>query len=110
LTLSKGGIDPELGEIEGTKKKIKEEIGIDITILEKLGENEYIAHHPEKGPIRKHVLYFLAQANYEPLTLKENPGGLDQVKWFEMQEVVDLTMYDDVTQLMAMAIEKIMAL
>ncbi len=109
-TLSKGGIDPELGEIEGTKKKIKEEIGIDITILEKLGENEYIAHHPEKGPIRKHVLYFLAQANYEPLTLKENPGGLDQVKWFEMQEVVDLTMYDDVTQLMAMAIEKIMAL
>ncbi|MEI8223559.1 MAG: transcription antitermination factor NusB [bacterium] len=109
-TLSKGGIDPELGEIEGTKKKIKEEIGIDITILEKLGENEYIAHHPEKGPIRKHVLYFLAQANYEPLTLKENPGGLDQVKWFEMQEVVDLTMYDDVTQLMAMAIEKIMAI
>lgn len=109
-TLSKGGIDPELGEIEGTKKKIKEEIGIDITILEKLGENEYIAHHPEKGPIRKHVLYFLAQANYEPLTLKQDPGGLDQVKWFEMQEVVDLTMYDDVTQLMAMAIEKIMAL
>lgn len=109
-TLSKGGIDPELGEIEGTKKKIKEEIGIDITIIEKLGENEYIAHHPEKGPIRKHVLYFLAQANYEPLTLKQDPGGLDQVKWFEMQEVVDLTMYDDVTQLMAMAIEKIMAL
>lgn len=109
-TLSKGGIDPELGEIEGTKKKIKEEIGIDITILEKLGENEYIAHHPEKGPIRKHVLYFLAQANYEPLTLKQDPGGLDQVKWFEMQEVVDLTMYDDVTQLMAMAIEKIMAM
>jgi N utilization substance protein B len=109
-TLSKGGIDPELGEIEGTKKKIKEEIGIDINILEKLGENDYIAHHPEKGPIRKHVLYFLAEAKYEPLTLKENPGGLDQVKWFDMSEIGDLTMYDDVTQLMAMAIEKIIAM
>ncbi len=109
-TLSKGGIDPALGEIDGTKKKVKEEIGIDINIIEKLGENEYIAHHPENGPVRKHVLYFLARADYEPLTLKENPGGLDQVKWFEMAEIGDLTMYDDVTQLMAMAIEKIMQL
>ena len=106
-TLSKGGIDPALGEIEGTKKKVKEEIGIDINVIEKLGENEYIANHPEQGKIRKHVLYYLAQANYEPLTLKENPGGLDGVKWFEMSEIADLTMYDDVTELMAMAIEKI---
>ncbi len=109
-TLSKGGIDPALGEIEGTKKKVKEEIGIEIDILEKLGENEYIAHHPEQGPIRKHVLYFLARADYAPLKLKENPGGLDQVKWFEMEEIGDLTMYDDVTALMAMAIEKIIAM
>jgi len=109
-TLSKGGIDPALGDIEGTKKKIKEEIGIDIDILEKLGENEYIANHPEKGKIRKQVSYFLARADYQPLKLKENPGGLDQVKWFEMKEIGDLTMYDDVTQLMAMAIEKIMVM
>jgi N utilization substance protein B len=107
-TLSKGGIDPALGEIEGTKAKIKAEIGIDIEILEKLGENEYIAHHPENGPVRKHVMYFLAKAEYQPLKLKENPGGLDQVKWFEMSEIGDLTMYDDVTQLLAMAVEKIM--
>lgn len=109
-TLSKGGINQDLGEIEGTKAKIKEEIGIDIEILEKLGENEYVAFHPENGPVRKHVLYFLARTDYQPLTLKENPGGLDDVKWFEMQEINDLTMYDDVTQLMAMAIEKIMAM
>lgn len=109
-TLSKGGIDPALGEIEGTKNKVREEIGIEINIIEKLGENEYIAHHPEQGPIRKHVLYFLAKADYTPLKLKENPGGLDQVKWFDMEEIGDLTMYDDVTALMAMAIEKIIAM
>ncbi len=109
-TLSKGGVNQELGEIEGTKAKIKEEIGIDIEIIEKLGENEYVAFHPENGPVRKHVLYFLAKADHQPLKLKENPGGLDNVKWFEMSEISDLTMYDDVTQLMAMAIEKIMAM
>ncbi len=106
-TLSKGGIDPELGEIEGTKKKIKEEIGIDIEIIEKLGENEYVANHPTKGKIMKHVIYFLAKSDYQPLKLKEEPGGLNDAKWFELSEIGDLTMYDDVTQLMAMAIEKI---
>lgn len=109
-TLSKGGIDASLGEIEGTKAKIKAEIGVDIEIIEKLGENEYIAHHPENGPVRKHVLYFLAKAEYLPLKLKEDKGGLDDAKWFEMSEVSDLTMYEDVTQLMAMAVEKIMAM
>ena len=109
-TLSKGGIDPALGEIEGTKAKIKAEIGIDINIIEKLGENEYIANHPENGKVRKHIIYFLAQADYQPLKLKEDKGGLDQVKWFELKEISDLTMYDDVTQLMAMAIEKIIKL
>ncbi len=107
-TLSKGGID--LGEdVEtGTVRSIKEEIGIDVSIIEKLGENEYIAHHPEKGKIRKHVHYFLTEGNYEPLTLKVGTGGLDNAKWFELGEISDLMMYEDVTKLMATAIEKVM--
>jgi N utilization substance protein B len=106
-TLSKGGI--ELGESpeEGTIREIKEEIGIDVTIVEKLGENEYVAHHPEKGKIRKHVHYFLAEATYQPLTLEQKSGGLDQVKWFELSQIPELMMYDDVTKLMATAIEKV---
>lgn len=107
-TLSKGGI--ELGETpeEGTIRELKEEIGLNITIIEKLGENEYVAHHPEKGKIRKHVHYFLAEGPYIPLTLEVGTGGLDQAKWFELSEITDLMMYDDVTKLMATAIEKIM--
>jgi hypothetical protein len=35
-------------------------------------------------------------------------GGLDQAKWFELSEITELMMYDDVTKLMATAIEKIM--
>jgi len=40
--------------------KIKEEIGLDIKIEEKLGENEYVASHPQKGKILKKVVYFFS--------------------------------------------------
>lgn len=106
-TLSKGGI--ELGESaeEGTIREVKEEIGIDVTIIEKLGENEYMAHHPEKGKIRKHVHYFLAEAPYQELILETGTGGLNDAKWFTLEEIPELLMYDDVTQLMAQAIQKL---
>jgi 8-oxo-dGTP pyrophosphatase MutT (NUDIX family) len=70
-TLSKGGI--ELGESaeEGTIREVQEEIGIDVTIIEKLGENEYIAHHPEKGKIRKHVHYFLAEGPLSRISIRQ---------------------------------------
>ncbi len=106
-TLSKGSI--ELGESaeEGTIREVKEEIGISVTIIEKLGENEYVAHHPEKGKIRKHVHYFLAEASFQDLVLEKGTGGLDQAKWFELSEIPELMMYDDVTKLMAEAINKV---
>lgn len=109
-TLSKGSIEEGESPEQGTVRELKEEIGLDITIIEKLGENEYIAHHPERGPVKKHVNYFLAQADYVPLVLESGTGGLKDAKWFEMSEIGDLTMYDDVTQLMSMAIEKIIRL
>lgn len=106
-TLSKGGI--EIGESpeQGTVREVMEEISLPITIVEKLGENEYIAHHPEKGKIRKHVHYFLAEAPYQPLVLENDSGGLDNAKWFELTEISELMMYDDVTKLMAEAIGKL---
>jgi N utilization substance protein B len=106
-TLSKGGI--ELGETpeEGTIRELHEEIGLNITIIEKLGENEYVAHHPEKGKIRKHVHYFLAESPFQELVLTQDSGGLDGAKWFTLSEIPELMMYDDVTKLIATAIEKV---
>lgn len=109
-TLSKGSIEPGETPEQGTIRELKEEISLDIKIIEKLGENEYIANHPTRGKVKKHVIYFLAQADFVPLVLESTSGGLKDAKWFEMKEIADLTMYDDVTQLMAMAIEKIMAM
>lgn len=104
-TLSKGGIDGFATPEEGTAAKIKKEIGIDVTIEQKLTENEYIAYHPEKGPIKKHVHYFLARGPFAELTLDRGTGGLDDAQWFTLDEVVDLTMYEDVTGLVGQSIQ-----
>ncbi len=103
-TLAKGGIPAGMTEEEGTAFKVKEEIGIAVSIQEKLGENEYVASHPEHGKIRKQVSYFLAEAEYGELKLKES-GGLDDVRWFPMEEVADLKMYDDIFPLIGKSVE-----
>jgi len=112
-TLSKGkiGDNPAIADEtseEGTVREIKEEMGIDIVIEEKIGENEYVASHPEKGKYRKHVTYFLAHANFEPLKLQQGKGGLDDVKWFRLQDVIDLNFYDDMLPIVTAAVQKLL--
>lgn len=111
-TLSKGKIGdrPEIAEEtveEGTIREIKEEIGLDIVIEERIGENEYVASHPEKGKYRKHVTYFLAKAPYEPLQLQAK-GGLDDAKWFKLPEILGLNFYDDMLPIVTAAVQKLL--
>jgi N utilization substance protein B len=103
-TLPKGRIDAEEGEEVGAKRKIEKEIGIPVEIVEKLGENEYIANKPEAGKVVKHVSYYVAEAEHVPLQL-EKKTGLDDAKWFEVKEVGELRMYDDIKPLIARALE-----
>jgi N utilization substance protein B len=109
-TLSKGrvGEGEYAGESveDGTKRRLQEELGLDFTIKEKLGENEYVASDPEVGKKRKHVTYFLAEAQFAPLTL-EQKGGLDDAKWFSAEEVLELNLYDDMRPLVVKAIDKL---
>lgn len=106
-TLPKGKIEQGENEQDGAAREIKEEIGVSITIIEKIGENQYIANKPEQGKIVKHVSYFLAFADYIPLTLehKEKKGGLDNAEWFESKDVLTLRMYDDIKPLVSKAMD-----
>ena len=103
-TLSKGKLSEDEKEEDGTIRKIKEEIGLDVKILEKLGENEYIATHPEKGKILKKVVYFLAESDYKEMTLKHS-GGLDGARWFTLASIPELRIYNDIIPLIAKAVE-----
>ncbi len=104
-TLSKGSIEEGENEEEGAIREIKEEMGLDITIKELLGRNEYIASHPEKGKIRKQVAFFLAEAKYGDIVLEKGSGGLDGAEWFAVEEIPNLRMYDNMIPLLTKTID-----
>ncbi len=101
-TLSKGHIEGQ-DEKEEIKRELKQELGVDVVVGDKLGENEYIAYHPEKGKLKKHVVYYLAESEYVDL-VPEKKGGLDDVRWFKMAEILDLNFYNDILPLVTKAI------
>jgi N utilization substance protein B len=107
-TLAKGSIDEGETTEAGTIREVKEKTNWDITIVDALGDNEYIAYPPERGPVRKHVEYFLAESAHTQPTLEVGTGGLDDVRWFELPEITDLNIYDDVSKMLIRAINMIL--
>ena len=106
-TLSKGKIPAGQGVEEGTVEGIRDELGLPVVIKDKIGENEYVASHPEKGKMRKHVSYFLAESPYMELTL-EKKGGLDDARWFRLTDILDLNFYDDMLPIVTEAVQKLL--
>lgn len=102
-TLSKGRIDEGEDIRQGTVRKIKDEIGLDVVLEDELGKNEYIATQPEKGKVRKQVNYFLAKSEYVDITL-EKKGGLDDAKWFKVADILDLNFYEDILPIVTKAV------
>jgi N utilization substance protein B len=102
-TLSKGkiaeGIDPK----DGTTSKVKEEIGLVVSIKADLGTNEYIANDPELGKIRKQVHYYLAESKWSELVLAKKPG-LDDAKWFKLADILELNFYNDILPIVTKAV------
>ncbi len=106
-TLSKGHIEQDPTPEAGVKRILKEELGLDATVESQIGENEYVASHPEKGKIVKHVWFFLARCEFDPLVLKKS-GGLDAAKWFRLQDIIDLNFYDDMLPIVTQAVQKLL--
>jgi transcription antitermination protein NusB len=102
-TLSKGKIEESETVEAGAIRSLQEEMGLTITIEAELGKNEYVASHPEKGKVRKQVHYFLAAAEYVPLTL-EQKGGLDDAQWFKVADILDLNFYEDILPIVTKAV------
>lgn len=106
-TLSKGHIETDPSPQDGVKRVVKEELGLEVAVEAQVGENEYVASHPEKGKVRKHVWFFLAVAEFLPLTLKKS-GGLDDAKWFRLQDIIDLNFYDDMLPIVTAAVQELL--
>ncbi|MCC7469676.1 MAG: transcription antitermination factor NusB [Bacteroidetes bacterium] len=105
-TLAKGGVEKGETSEEGAVREIKEKTGLDGKIIKLLGENEYVAFHPEKGKLLKQVSYYLVEAPWQEMSLKSS-GGLDDAKWFKLSELENINTYDDILPLLAQAIDYI---
>ena len=105
-TLSKGKLLPGESHEAGLKRKVKDEIGLDVEVEDQLGENEYIANDSTnggKGKKRRHAMYFLARGQFKDLEMKKE-GGLDDAQWFTLASVGDLNFYDDILPVVTRAI------
>lgn len=102
-TLSKGHLEEGEEDDPGIKRVIKDELGLNIKVGVELGHNSYIAFDPEKGKIKKQVHYYLAESKYEDIKLKES-GGLDDVRWFKLADILDLNFYNDILPIVTKAI------
>ena len=106
-TFSKGHLEAGEDIEHGTVRQIKEELGVQgLSLLKKIGENEYIAADPETGPTRRHVSYFLAETKDKELKL-ESSGGLDDAGWFTLEEVRGLKMYSDIKPVLEKALAEL---
>lgn len=108
-TLAKGKLESGETEEQGLVREVQEELGVPIEVRERLGDNSYTTFHPEQGKIRKQTAYFLAEAPFKDLTLekKEEKGGLDDVRWFKLADILDLNFYDDILPIVTKAITKL---
>ena len=107
-TLSKSKVADDETIEEGAVRALKEEIGLDVALEGELGQNEYVASHPELGKVRKQVTYFLAKSDYQELEL-ENKGGLDDAKWFKVADILDLNFYEDILPIVTKSVTMLVA-
>ncbi len=95
-TLSKGHIeDNETPEV-GVAREVREELTVEVIVRGQIGGNEYVANDPERGRVRKRVTYFLAEVagGRVPLRLGAKEG-LDDARWFAVDELSGLRLYND---------------
>ena len=77
--------------IEGETKEsavariVKDERGIDIAVGEEIGTQEYLAFYPDRGEIKKQVVYFLGESKEctEP-NFEHASSGIRAAKWYAL--------------------------
>ena len=107
-TLSKGHIGDDEDLRIATAREVKEELSVDVEVTDDLGQNEYVASHPEKGKIRKQVHYFLAETKHKDDLKLTKQEGLDDARWFPLSDITSLKMYDDILPIVTRAAKCLM--
>ena len=108
-TLTKGHLEEGETDENCLNRKVPLELGVPIKVKEGIGSNSYSTFQPDKGKIVKQINYYLAEAPFQDLTLenKEDKGGLDDVRWFKLSDILDLNFYDDILPIVTKALTRL---
>ncbi len=106
-TLSKGTVEEKDTNENTARKKAHEEMNLSVVVKELLGANEYLAHDPERGQVRKQVTYFLAEADSKDSIKLMKEGGLDSTRWFSVSDISELKIYPDIRPIIEKGLAKI---
>ncbi len=103
-TFSKGHVEKGEKEKETILREIKEEIGLGNTkIIDQLGEIEYTAREPKIGLVKRKVTYFLVETTDSKIKVGKSLG-IQEAKWFKLDEVLKLKRYKDIEKIFNKAI------
>ncbi len=102
-TLSRGGVEAGETARETAVREVKGEMNVNIETEEEVGSIDYVANHPTHGKTVKQIVYYLGKSDYVPITL-HSEGGLDDAKWFTLEEIPKLKMYDNIAEIITKAI------
>lgn len=106
-TICKSHTDADKTDIENIKKVSKKEFGIDQVLdYSVVKKGQYIANHPEKGKIIKNVTYYLVKVPHL-YPVVEIGGGLDDAKWWKLNEIGSLKIYKEINELLATCVASI---
>lgn len=103
-TLPKGSLEGGMDLKEAVVKRMKEKVGLDIYLERELDNNEYVAHHPNEGKVRRQVSYYIAKSEKKDIVLDKDSKGLDDARWFKLQDILDLKFYNDIIPIITKAV------
>lgn len=79
-TLPGGGLKSEESSKEGVKREVKEELGVDLNNVEKIGEWE-----TDSRGFSERIYYFKSQVEKDDVFIDD--GEINRFKWFKLDQV-----------------------
>jgi 8-oxo-dGTP pyrophosphatase MutT (NUDIX family) len=91
LALPKGHIDPGESSAEAAQREVREEAGVDATLVEKLGDVKYWYQRRGEGRVMKNVAFFLFR--YRSGSVRDHDHEVDSAEWVPLEDAPALLAY-----------------
>jgi 8-oxo-dGTP pyrophosphatase MutT (NUDIX family) len=91
LALPKGHVDPGETPDQTALREVREETGVDATLVEKLGEVRYFYQREGKRIFKRVTFYLFA---YRGGSLDDHDDEVEEARWMPLEEAIEVLSYD----------------